>query len=219
MKHNDWTRAPLVASALAVAAGLGACAPAAEDAQDTTVTTATTTASTTAAPTTETTTAAPEAPSHVAATTEEVETPGAFSLDRAQQAPSPAAELVIADVRAAAHDGFDRVVFEYSGAGAPGFIADYTAQPLQQASGYPIEVAGTAYLEVMIQGTPMGMLSPREELNSAGPMNIAAESVQGVTHGGVFEADTQYFIGLDQQRPFHAYTLADPPRVVVDIQK
>ena len=159
------------------------------------------------------------AQAHVAATADEATTAVAFGTDRAQQPASPDAELVIADVRAGSHDGFDRVVFEYSGTGTPGFLIGYVPEPRQQASGLPLEVAGNAYLEVMIQGTPMGMLSQREDLIKAGPMDVAAGSIQGVTHGGVFEADTQYVLGVDQQRPFRAYTLENPTRLVVDVQR
>ena len=98
-------------------------------------------------------------------------------------------------------------------------VVGYNTEPRQQASGLPLEVAGNAYLEVMIQGTPMGMLSQREDLIKAGPMDVAAGSILGVTHGGVFEADTQYILGVDQQRPFRAYTLENPTRLVIDVQR
>ena len=50
-------------------------------------------------------------------------------------------------------------------------------------------------------------------------MDLASGNIQGVTHGGVFEADTQYIVGLDKQRPFNLYVLENPARVVVDFQK
>lgn len=128
-------------------------------------------------------------------------------------------ELVIQDVRAGSHDGFDRVVFEYAGPGKPGVVAGYNPDPRQQASGYPLDVPGNAYLEVMIQGTPMMMMSPREDLIPTGPVGVAAGGVTSVVHGGVFEADTQYVIGLDYQRPYQMYILENPTRVVVEFQQ
>lgn len=135
-------------------------------------------------------------------------------------------ELVIQDVRAGTHDGFDRVVFEYAGPGLPGYIAGYNPEPRQQASGFPLEVPGNAFLELMIQGTPMMMMSPREDLIGTGQVRVApgggyvgAGSVQSVVHGGVFEADTQYVIGLDRERPFQVYLLENPTRVVVEFQQ
>ena len=65
----------------------------------------------------------------------------------------------------------------------------------------------------------MAMMSPREDLLAGGPVGVGAGHVVNVVHGGVFEADTQYVIGLDQQLPFHVYVLENPTRVVVDFQR
>ena len=43
--------------------------------------------------------------------------------------------------------------------------------------------------------------------------NKAAESF------GIFEADAQYIVGLNAQRPYNLYLLENPTRVVVDFQK
>ncbi|WIM66822.1 hypothetical protein QP027_06695 [Corynebacterium breve] len=129
------------------------------------------------------------------------------------------AELVIKDVRVGSHEGFDRVVFEFDGTGTPGYHAGYTDEPRQQASGMPLEVTGDAYLELMIHGTPMGMGDLESPLIQMGPMDLQAGNVQGVTHGGVFEADTQYVIGVDKQRPYSVTVLENPTRVVVDVEK
>ena len=143
-----------------------------------------------------------------------------FTTDSVRVPAQGAPELVIQDVRAGSHEGFDRVVFEFAGPGLPGFIAGYNPDPRQQASGYPLEgLQGGAFLEVMIQGTPMMMMSPREDLLRSGPVGVAAGNVQSVVHGGVFEADTQYVIGVDQARPFNIFVLQNPTRVVVDFQK
>lgn len=146
-------------------------------------------------------------------------TKSAFTLDTVRIPSEGNPELVIEDVRAGSHDGFDRVVFEYSGPGKPGVIAGYNPDPRQQASGYPLDVPGNAYLEIMIQGTPMMMMSPREDLIPTGPVGVAAGGVTSVVHGGVFEADTQYIIGLDRERPYQVYIMENPTRVVVEFQK
>ena len=129
------------------------------------------------------------------------------------------AELVIQDVRAGTHDGYDRVVFEFAGAGTPGYLTGYTAEPLQQASGLPVEVPGNVSLEVIIQGVPMGLMPPNEQLLKPGPQGASAGNVVEVIHGATFEADAQYFIGLDSKRPYNVFVLQDPPRLVVDVQR
>lgn len=145
-------------------------------------------------------------------------THSAFTLGSVRFPSEGHTELVIQDVRAGSHDGFDRVVFEYAGPGKPGVVAGYNPDPRQQASGYPLDVPGNAYLEIMIQGTPM-MMSPREDLIPSGPVGVAAGNVTSVVHGGVFEADTQYVIGLDRERPYQVYLLDNPTRVVVEFQQ
>lgn len=142
-----------------------------------------------------------------------------FTMQEVRIPAQAASELVIQDVRAGTHDGFDRVVFEYAGQGLPGVIAGYNPEPRQQASGYPLDVPGTAFFELMIQGTPMMLMSPREDLIGVGPVGVGAGNVVNVVHGGVFEADTQYVIGLNEQKPYNVYILENPPRVVVDFQQ
>ncbi|SDR94294.1 hypothetical protein [Corynebacterium timonense] len=219
MRHIATSPVPLAALIATAALGLGACSPADNSAEPAATVTETTAETSTTTATTEASVAAPATTTHVAATDEEAASAQQFTTARTEQPMRGGPELVINDIRLATHDGFDRVVFEYAGPGLPGFIVGYTPEPRQQASGHLLEVVGNAYLEVMIQGTPMGLFSPDDELNQPGPMNRAAGTVQGITHGAVFEADSQYVIGLDQERPFHAYTLENPPRVVVDIQR
>lgn len=181
-----------------------------------------------AVPTTETVTATATATATETATTtsattiEPADTPAAQSLyttGEISTQPSGPAELVIQDVRAGSHDGFDRVVFEFSGTGTPWFHAGYTPEPRQQASGYPLDVPGGAFLEINIHGTPMMLESQRVDLRGVGPVGVGAGSVVDVVHGGVFEADSQYVIGLDHQRPYQVYTLESPTRVVVEFQQ
>lgn len=125
------------------------------------------------------------------------------------------AELFIEDVRTGSHEGFDRVVFELSGAGEPGWDADYPEAITQLASGYAVDHAGNAALNVLIHGVPV----PIDRLDQApapGPTAQPAGVIQEVKHVGIFEADAQYVIGLDRERPFTVSTLDNPTRLVVD---
>ncbi|MHA2789199.1 AMIN-like domain-containing (lipo)protein [Corynebacterium sp. S7] len=162
-----------------------------------------------------TSTAAPESSTTTDTGTRMLGTAATGSTSFTEPAP---AELVIKDVRVDSHDGFDRVVFEYEGTGTPGFHAGYTEEPRQQASGNPVEVAGQAYIELIIHGTPMGMGDPNSPWVQPGPWALKTGNIEGVSHGAVFEGDTQVFIGLDKQRPYSVTVLENPTRVVVDIE-
>lgn len=128
-------------------------------------------------------------------------------------------ELQIEDVRAGSHEGVDRVVVELSGSGTPNVLAGYTADPRQQASGQPLVPAGNAYFELIIQGVPWSMGLSEADLAKADPAGVAAGGIQEIADGGIFEADAQYIVGLDAQRPYNLYLLENPTRVVVDFQK
>ena len=128
-------------------------------------------------------------------------------------------ELQIEDVRAGSHEGVDRVVVELSGTGTPNVLAGYTADPRQQASGLPLVPAGNAYFELIIQGVPWSMGLSDADLAKADPAGVAAGGIQEIADGGVFEADAQYIVGLNAQRPYNLYLLENPTRVVVDFQK
>ena len=128
-------------------------------------------------------------------------------------------ELQIEDVRAGSHEGIDRVVVELSGTGTPDVLAGYTADPRQQASGLPLVPAGNAYFELIIQGVPWSMGLSDADLAKADPAGVAAGGIQEIADGGIFEADAQYIVGLNAQRPYNLYLLENPTRVVVDLQK
>ena len=128
-------------------------------------------------------------------------------------------ELQIEDVRAGSHEGVDRVVVELSGTGTPNVLAGYTADPRQQASGLPLVPAGNAYFELIIQGVPWSMGLSDADLAKADPAGVAAGGIQEIADGGIFEADAQYIVGLNAQRPYNLYLLVNPTRVVVDFQK
>ena len=128
-------------------------------------------------------------------------------------------ELQIEDVRAGSHEGVDRVVVELSGTGTPNVLAGYTADPRQQASGLPLVPAGNAYFELIIQGVPWSMGLSDADLAKADPAGVAAGGIQEIADGGIFEADAQYIVGLNAQRPYNLYLLENTTRVVVDFQK
>jgi hypothetical protein len=121
-------------------------------------------------------------------------------------------------VRVGRHTGYDRVVWQFPGAGRPSFQVQYVPQPIADGSGDVVDVPGDAFLEVLISavGIPSAT-APR-------PRNASAASLTGTVivqarpvYGG-FEAVGQSFVGVrDRERPFRAAVLTNPTRLVVDI--
>jgi hypothetical protein len=125
----------------------------------------------------------------------------------------------VTDVRLGTHDGFDRVVFELeSDGGTPGWIAGY-GEPIAQGSGEEVEVDGEAVLLVTVRPVLLPPDLPESVETWFGPSIEGRPGgvVQEIVSGTVYEGHHQFFVGLDQERPFVVERLDDPPRVVVDI--
>ncbi|MDK8240936.1 MULTISPECIES: AMIN-like domain-containing (lipo)protein [Corynebacterium] len=142
-----------------------------------------------------------------------------FSLEDTHIQSEQLAEMMVEDVRAGSHEGYDRLVVELSGTGSPSVIAGYDTDPRQQASGFPLKPAGNAYFTLIIQGVPLSMSADEAVLAKSSPAGVAAGSITEIADGGVFEADAQYVVGLDKQRPYKLSVLENPTRIVVDFQK
>ena len=126
--------------------------------------------------------------------------------------------LSVVAVRAARQDGYDRVVFELDGreAGAPGWTVEYVDDPRRDGSGDPVEVKGEKTLVVLVRGTGYPFDTGVEEVERA-TVGADLEVVQDVVLGSVFEGVYEAFVGVDAERPFTVFRLADPARLVVDI--
>ena len=127
----------------------------------------------------------------------------------AQSAPT------LVDVRAAGHPGFDRVVFEFRGA-VPEHHVRYVDQLVEDGSGKPVSVAGTADLEVVFQGANA---HEADGTPSVSPRRLSPNltAVKEVTQIGDFEAVVSYGIGVDRRRPITVSTLSGPSRLVIDV--
>lgn len=145
-------------------------------------------------------------------------TPAGFDGDTARdEQEATGGPLSVTAVRAARHDGFDRVVFELDGrqAGEPGWTVEYVDDPRRDGSGDPVEVEGEATLVVLISGTGYPFDTGAEEAQRADVSGTTV--VEEVALGSVFEGVYEAFIGVSREAPFRVFRLADPARVVVDI--
>lgn len=129
----------------------------------------------------------------------------------APAAPAPVPTLV--DIRAAHHEGVDRVVFEFEG-GLPGVRAGYVDQLVGDGSGLPVRIAGQAVLRLRF--------SPADAHDADGPTvtgrrAFALPNVMTAVRAGDFEAVTTYGLGLARRTPFEVTTLRSPSRVVVEV--
>ena len=129
---------------------------------------------------------------------------------------NPDKALVLTAIRASSHEVFTRVVLEFDGEGSPGVrLAQWSDQALEQGRGLPIEVAGAAVLELILDGTPMTATSskgsyPAGEHTRAGDLDIVSDRT--------FEDNTHVVIGAPAERQFQIGFLSNPSRMVIDIR-
>ena len=130
----------------------------------------------------------------------------------------------LTDVEVGDHDGYERVVFTFTEESpVPAWRVEYVDEVMQPGSGNPVDVAGEAFLHVILSGgTGVDMSGPEFEEVYTGPDRFDGEeagtsAVAEVVLAGDFEAVMEWGIGVGGERPFRAFPLEDPSRLVVDI--
>ena len=127
----------------------------------------------------------------------------------------------IADVRAAGHAGYDRVVVEFDGEYVPTYRVGYTptSGPFYDIPGDVVPVEGTFFLDVWLQGTSRVDMGDDYEPVYAGPDRVRSDTsvVTEVVEIEDFEANVHWIIGMDTRNSYVVWTLDSPSRLVVDI--
>lgn len=170
--------------------------------------------------------AATTAPATQAATQAPAASPttGAFNGSTAPVQATPAsnaAGIQVVDLRAAAHPGFDRLVFEFSGNQVPGYSVQYATTAVACGSGQDL----TSYIG---GGSPpaamlMVKIEPADAHDQSSQPTIVrdlqANLATIIRAFGIcdFEAHVDYAVALSAQKPFQVTTLANPPRLVIDV--
>jgi hypothetical protein len=123
------------------------------------------------------------------------------------------------DVRVGTHDGYDRVVLEFN-VGTPEFTLERDEPPFEkEPGGIPVDVEGESVLHLVLRnGTAM---TETGESSYDGPFNLdpGFPMLVDLVHGGDFEAQTSWFIGLADEACVRVTLLADPHRIVIDVEQ
>ena len=147
------------------------------------------------------------------------ETPSDFSTDEVSEESEDFGQLVA--VRVGAHEGFDRVVLEFSES-VPGYTVKYVELPvLADGSGDEVDLpdAETAVQIVLTPSSGFDMEAGEETYT--GPNTVTNDNtneITGVVSAGDFEAVLSWAVGLRNEVPFKVTTLDNPARLVVDFQ-
>jgi hypothetical protein len=175
------------------------------------------------ATTTKTTTATTTA---TTPTTTSTTTTGIDTLEGASTNPvtAPATNketALLTAVRAARHEGYDRLVFEFANA-VPGYDVRYVKRPVREdASGRVVELNGDAVVRVRMENALDADLTKSNAPRTyQGPNRFSpgTPEIAELARAGGFEGVLTWVAGLRDQVDFRVTTLTDPPRLVIDFR-
>jgi hypothetical protein len=128
------------------------------------------------------------------------------------------ARAQITEVRVGTHPGYDRVVFAFDD-GIPAFTLRKTTPPLSMdPSGQPLQVEGNAFWQLVMQGATRVSPSGAETYHGTTDFEAGFPKLTELIEGGDFEAVSTWYFGLESAACVRVLTLADPSRLVIDIE-
>jgi hypothetical protein len=125
----------------------------------------------------------------------------------------------LVDVRMARHDGYDRLVFEFTDR-VPGYTIGYRPLPAHEdASGFEIPLPDAVGLLQVSLSPASGDGWTGDEPTYLGPSTVSADTtvITEAKAAGDFEAVLTWAVGVRAERPFAVSELDGPPRLVVDV--
>lgn len=128
---------------------------------------------------------------------------------------------LLTDVRAARHEGFDRVVFQFRNA-LPGYDVRYVSRPIHQdGSGKIMPIAGNHVVRVRMENAlDADLTQSTAPLTYTGPQRFrpGTPEVVELARVGGFEGVLTWAAGLQDRVDFRVSTLTAPARLVVDFR-
>jgi hypothetical protein len=128
---------------------------------------------------------------------------------------------LLTDVRAARHEGFDRVVFQFGNA-LPGYDVRYVSPPVHQdGSGKVVPIAGNDVVQIRMENAlDADLTQPSAPPTYTGRQRFTPDTPEVVelARAGGFEGVLTWVAGLQDRVDFRVTTLTAPPRLVVDFR-
>jgi hypothetical protein len=131
----------------------------------------------------------------------------------------------LTDVRVGAHNGYDRIVFEFAApdpnpggkAGIPRFEIRQAKPPFSEdPSDIPIDVEGDAFARIVFQGTSGYDFDGNATYDGPRRITPGFGTLTEAVEGGDFEATMTWILGLSRPTCWQIHALHDPDRLVID---
>jgi hypothetical protein len=129
------------------------------------------------------------------------------------------APLVLQYLRLGTNEAYDRIVFEYDG-GTPEVEIDLAEPPyLADPSGMELSVSGDPVYRVTLHGaSKFDMETATMPYGGPTTFEPSYEQIVQFTESGDFEATHSWYLGVNGSTCLRVFRLADPARIVIDIQ-
>jgi hypothetical protein len=123
------------------------------------------------------------------------------------------ASATISALRVAHHNGYDRLVIDFSGVAVPEYQLTRQASStfVRDASGQPVTLEGSAGIRAVLRNSDIAS-------GVSSDLKPRLPEIREVANIGNFERVVSYGIGLKDQACFRAFTLSGPARLVIDVQ-
>jgi hypothetical protein len=126
-------------------------------------------------------------------------------------------QAVLADVRAATHDGYDRVAFEFESV-RPAVHVEYVDEPIRQCgSGRTVELPGDGWLAVRFSGARAHTEAGEVTVDPA-RRDLGLPTALALVPTCDFEGEVVWVVAAASPEPVRVTTLEGPPRVAVDLR-
>ena len=131
----------------------------------------------------------------------------------------------LTDVRVGAHNGYDRIVFEFAApdpnpvgkAGIPHFEIRQAKPPFSEdPSDIPIDVEGDAFVRIVFQGTSGYDFDGNATYDGPRRITPGFGTLTQAVEGGDFEATMTWILGLSRPTCWQIHALHNPDRLVID---
>lgn len=169
----------------------------------------------------------PGAPATATPTVESGGTPGTFTGNTDPVRKEAPADLkdqpLLRNVRAAAQEGFDRIVFEFAGDEIPGYAIEYKDAAIACGSGQDVTgfIGGGQAPPAMLMVDLRPAAAHDDNGNATAARDVPARlaTITRAFSTCDFEGQVEYAVALTAEQPFRVSTLEDPPRIVIDIAR
>lgn len=145
-----------------------------------------------------------------------------WTREAVEQAGTASRSSLLRRVRLGRHAKWDRIVFEFAtgAGGSPGYKVEYAQPPFRLGeSDEVVKVAGSAFLAVRLINaqahTDAGRVSVIGNVS-----RLRTPLVRQLRQTYDFEGQVEYVIGLQKpERRFRVFHLAQPSRLVIDVER